>query len=85
MKRKIVISIPTADEEVRIEISPTGENTVVITSEVPKFAVSSDELKEALDECERYRLEFLEKEGPAKLETSEKDLVTPIQFGVEYE
>lgn len=62
MKRKITISIPTDDEDVRVNITPTGLNTVMISPEAQKFAVNSQELKEALDEAEKYRKEFEEKE-----------------------
>lgn len=63
MKRKITISIPTDDEDVRVNITPTGLNTVMISPEAQKFAVNSQELKEALDEAEKYRKEFEAKES----------------------
>lgn len=62
MKRKITISIPTVDEEIRVDITPTGKDTVMISTEAPKFAVNAEELKAALDEAEKYRKEFEEKE-----------------------
>lgn len=62
MKRKITIIISTDDEDVDIRITPTGKNTVMFDCEAPKFAVNADELKAAIDEAEKYRLEFEAKE-----------------------
>lgn len=80
MKRKITISIPTDDEDVRVEITPTGPDTVMISTEAPKFAVNAKELKEALDEGERYRKEFEEKE-----KNTEDPKKTNTDFDVDYE
>lgn len=62
MRRQITISIPTDDEDVRLIIQPTGLNTVLMKPEAQYFAVSSNELIEALKEAEKYRKEFADKE-----------------------
>jgi sRNA-binding carbon storage regulator CsrA len=63
MRRKIILTLETNDEDVNITITPVGKDTVLITADAPKFIISSDELKEALAEGEKYRLEFEAKEA----------------------
>jgi hypothetical protein len=77
MRRKITISIPTSDEDVRIEITPSGKDTVVITSDVPKFAVNSFELVSAVFEAEKYRVEF---EGKEQEETPISSSATKYEY-----
>lgn len=83
MKRKITISIPTDDDEVRIDITPTGKNTVLISTDAPKFAVNTEELKAALIEAEHYREEFEKKEANNKEEVKLEG--TPFTFVTEHE
>lgn len=83
MKRKITITINSAEEDVNLQITPTGLNTVLITTDSPKVVVSSEQLKAALDEAEAYRKEFAKKEleeDPPTIKTSED-----LTFNVECE